>query len=295
MFKSRRIKISVRVLMLLILIVGILLGWRANKARRQRAAAAAVEKYGGWVHYDYEFVPGPGNLSAAECLHRPLWGTLSLGKSPSAPAWLRRTLGDDYFQEIAQVSLLGDTGNKTAGADPLNIGGADGVIAKLAGQTGIRTLQIGGQHLTDRSMASIGQMTSLEELVIFPASEITDAGLAHLLGLNNLKVLFMTDSMVVEAPRFSDRALTYLKGMKRLRTLWIRQDQDGMTDAGVASLAGLHDLETLDLVCSKVTDEGLQRLRGLTKLTELRLRGSKTTKEGRERFKTSMPNLTYLE
>ncbi len=44
--------------MVLILIFGVFLGWRVNIARQQRRVVAAVEKYGGWVHYDYEFVNG---------------------------------------------------------------------------------------------------------------------------------------------------------------------------------------------------------------------------------------------
>jgi hypothetical protein len=59
--------------MLLVLILAVLLGWRVNKARQQRRVVAAVEQYGGWVHYDYEFVSGK----------------LTPGQEPWAPHWLR--------------------------------------------------------------------------------------------------------------------------------------------------------------------------------------------------------------
>ncbi|MGO9470735.1 MAG: hypothetical protein ACLQVF_42120 [Isosphaeraceae bacterium] len=38
--------------MILVLIFAVFLGWRVNKARQQRRVVAAVDKYGGWVHYD---------------------------------------------------------------------------------------------------------------------------------------------------------------------------------------------------------------------------------------------------
>jgi hypothetical protein len=78
MFKSRRLKISVRVLMLLVVLLAVFLAWRANRARRQREAVAALQKFGGWVHYDYELVPGPVKVAQGNRLWRPQWGTLAL-------------------------------------------------------------------------------------------------------------------------------------------------------------------------------------------------------------------------
>ena len=54
----KHLRFSLRSLMLLVLILAVFLGWRANKARQQRRVVAAVEAYGGWVHYDYESVSG---------------------------------------------------------------------------------------------------------------------------------------------------------------------------------------------------------------------------------------------
>ena len=54
----RRLRISLRTTMLVIVVVAIWLSWNVNRAREQHEAVAAVQKYGGWVHYDYEFVNG---------------------------------------------------------------------------------------------------------------------------------------------------------------------------------------------------------------------------------------------
>jgi hypothetical protein len=110
MFNSRRLKISVRVLMLLVLTVGVLLAWRVNRARRQREAVEAVKEFGGEVYYDFEFVTGPLKTPQATWGPNPRWGRQTPGRNPPAPNWLRRTVGDEYFQEIAYVRLLTDSG-----------------------------------------------------------------------------------------------------------------------------------------------------------------------------------------
>jgi hypothetical protein len=313
MLKGSRLKISVRILMLLILVVGILLAWRVNKARRQREAVAAIRANGGLVHYDYEFVPGAVTLMQANPSSVPQWGTLTPGRNPPAPNWLRRTVGDEYFQEIAHVSFLFDIATGARHETMVDRMSADDMLAKLAGQTGIKTLQLGWENVTGRGMAAIGQIPALEELVICDADEITDRDLAHLEGLKNLRVLLISDTwLTVEALRHvgrlpnleylsldgqcgSDRGLEYLKGMTRLRTLRLGPSASGITNAGIGSLAGLKDLEWLELDgCRAVTDDGLERLRGLRNLAVVRLRGSRTTKEGRERFMASMPTLMKL-
>jgi hypothetical protein len=50
--------ISLRGMLLLIVAIALLLGWIANKARQQREAVAALQKFGGFVHYDWEFKNG---------------------------------------------------------------------------------------------------------------------------------------------------------------------------------------------------------------------------------------------
>jgi len=79
-----RFKISLRATMLVILLVCIWLGWQVNKAREQREAVAAVQRYGGWVHYDFEFVNG--KLTPGRSLRAPggsvgCWATSSSSRS----------------------------------------------------------------------------------------------------------------------------------------------------------------------------------------------------------------------
>jgi hypothetical protein len=315
MTKPRRrwLALSVRGMLALVLVLGLWLGWVVHEARQQRQAVAAVEQFGGWVHYDYEFVPGPVAVPRGNNLWATTWGKLTPGRSPWAPTWLRRTLGDEYFRDLAHVSLFVDIQKGEAHADPYNKGPADAVLEKLGSQTGIRTLQIGGQQATDAGMRHVGRMAGLEELIIFPAHEITDAGLAHLGGLKNLRVVLITNSkmtdeglrhlggltgveqLMLDGQSFSDRGLAYLKGLTRLRRLSLGRGRHEITDAGLASLKGLRDLESLDLSGTRVTDLGLEQLRGLERLKEIAVEGTSITKEGRDRFRASMPNLKKIE
>src|SRR5947209_5933161 len=65
------------------------MGWVVNKARRQRLAVAAISGVGGWVKYDWQQAGG---------------------SAPPAPAWLRRMLGDEPFQEVVVVGFLDTDG-----------------------------------------------------------------------------------------------------------------------------------------------------------------------------------------
>jgi hypothetical protein len=82
--RRRRFALSLRMLMLLVLVAGSFLGWRARRASIQRRAVAAIERAGGFVMYDFEIGPdGP-----------------KVGPKPQpwAPKWLRRAFGDEFFQ-----------------------------------------------------------------------------------------------------------------------------------------------------------------------------------------------------
>jgi hypothetical protein len=219
---------GLRGLLLLIVAIGLWLGWAVHEARQQREAAAAVKKFGGFVHYDYEFVVGPVKVPPGNALWKSSWGTLTAGRRPWAPGCLRRAIGDEYFQDIAHVSLFVDIQKGYADGTMYNIGPADDALAKLSTQTGVRTLQLGGQQVTDKNLAYVGKMTGLEELIIFPGFGLTDAGLAHLEGLKNLKLLMLTNSDV------TDKGLDRLRGLTGLRELDI--EGKGITKEGRARL-----------------------------------------------------------
>jgi hypothetical protein len=278
--------------MLLVLILAVFLGWRVNKARQQRRVVAAVKQYGGWVHYDSEFVSGK----------------LTPGQEPWAPHWLRAVLGDEFFRELSYVSLVYDyPGGKRA--ENANAKPCEDLLAQLVSQTGLKTLLMQRTQATDEGLKLIGQMTGLEDLCIWNPTSITDSGVAHLAGLKNLKTIHIDSSPITDKslvllstlPRieelslqdnhFSDAGFLHLKGENTLKQLTTGRGDFQVTDAGLAGLKNFQKLELLDLQNSQVTAGGLEHLKGLSSLKTLWLSNTSITDHELKPFRQSMPNV----
>ena len=288
--KPRSYNISLRVFLVLVLALGVGMGWKANKVRRQQRAVAAIRAYGGFVHYDWELVNG------SVVTGRKLW----------APAWLRRLLGDEFFQDVAQVSLVYDdtTGKRieTARKD-------DSIMPELRGLTGLRVLLLQGAQATDAGVANLEGLTSLEHLYMWDATQLTDAGVAHLKELNNLTQLHINHSRITDVSldhlgklnglenlslqgnHFTDKGLEHIRGLNNLTSLCIGLGQCEVTDAGLVHLKGMSKLRVLDIQHSQVTEDGIRQLRPLPKLAEIWGSGSKITREGIDRLHSEMPSL----
>src|SRR3954452_20984813 len=145
----RRLSLSLRQSILLVLCVGLWLGWQARLAREQREAVAAIEEYGGFVRFDWEFVDGRRVPGAA----------------PRAPGWLRRAIGDHYFQEVAEVNMVYATDRR--GMPDLTSRESDALMARLEAFPRLRHLYIGGELATDRAMDAIGGLAELETLMMW--------------------------------------------------------------------------------------------------------------------------------
>jgi hypothetical protein len=307
--KPRWKTISLRALLLIVLAIALWLGWIVNKAREQREAVRALQKFGGFVHYDWEFVNGRVKVPQGNLLWMPSWGKFTPGGKPWAPDWLRRALGDEYFQSIAHVSLYVDIKNQVASATWVNMGPADDALRKLATQTSIRTLQIGGQQVTDANLSYVGQMTGLQELSIAWGRHLTDRGFMQLSRLKRVRILEVDNSKMTDAgleaigkltnleelriggAGFSDRGLAQLKGLTRLKTLWFVHGDHQISDASVESLKSMPALEDLAVVGWHVSDEGIAKLRELKNLKTLIIGLSKDQQVRKDRLHRLLPGL----
>src|SRR5262245_56417169 len=138
-------------------------------------------------------------------------GSVKANASPWAPTRLRRMLGDEYFQEVTKVTFEGRT--------------------------------------TDDELATVEDLDRLLEfnlLVPVGQSGVTDAGLAHLRRLENLRAVRMEDAQV------NDAGLGYLAGLPHLQELWL-MSTGGVTDAGWAHLARMTELRELVLYHTGIT------------------------------------------
>ncbi len=274
----RRLRIGLGGLMLAILVLGLWLGYRVNKAREQLRALAAVKAAGGWVRYADEFVMGTVNVGQGNALWKPSWGTLTPSKGPAVPERLRRWIGDEYFREIVHVSTFVDIQKGSATAPGLNHPPLDGMLRSLKSQKGIRTLQLGGDTVTEEGLASIAGLTELRELLIWWGGGVTDAGIARIgrlprlqqvdislssltdEGVGHLADLPALEELSLQGKEFTDASLAHLARAKRLKGLVLRSDRMEITDAGLDHLAGLKDLRQLGLEGARLTAEGKAKL-----------------------------------
>jgi hypothetical protein len=187
--------ISLRVLMLLVLMLGALMACKANRARAQTRAVAALHAAGANVRYDWQ---KDGLESQAA---RP-WG----------PAPLRRWLGDEYFQEVTAVRLY----NRRT--PPLPLSGDLGHLESLGA---------GECDLTEADFRRFSELPALRRLVLHRCRGISAASFAHLARVTELQTLSLGDC----GPGVADAGLAHLKGLKKLR--YVELTRTGVTDAGL--------------------------------------------------------------
>ena len=289
----RRFGLRLRGLMVVVLVIGLGLGWAKHKIRTQREAVEAVEREGGFITFDYAV------------------GDLTSTRQPPGPEWLRKFIGDELFQEVAEVdfawiahvperpvdeatlvrlesfpelrelhvgrTVTGDVCRHIRGLTNLEILDLEGTpiydqgLANLSGLTHLTRLNLGNTGITADGMRHIRGLTRLERLDLH-STAINDASLANLTGLTELRYLNINLDLTVydpEMPAISDAGLHHLAVLTKLEELYL--DSANVSDAGLAHLSGLKELKRLDLRGTKVTDVGMTTLSSLSKLILLDL------------------------
>jgi Leucine-rich repeat (LRR) protein len=133
-------------------------------------------------------------------------------------------------------------------------------------------LSFKGEDANNRSLLLASDLPGVRTVVLVasPQNQLTNEGLAPLITLPNLMLLSISGN------RITDAGMTYVGQMHGLRTLVLNCD---ITDAGIEMLAGLPNLEQLDLTQSKITDAGVAKLRNFPKLNTLILNGTQITNQ----------------
>jgi hypothetical protein len=254
--RRRWLRFRLRTLMVLLTIASVFLGWQSKRARDQKAAVAAILRIGGTVRYTFQFADD---------------GAFQEDFQPAAPRWLRRLAGEDFFVTVCDVSLYKSwLSNSVSNSyywnrfsrEGTDIEVTDEMLAHLKRLPRLTRLFI---HSTtpDAGLETIGAFSQLERLNYLA---VTDAGVAHVVRLANLKHLSLNGPL-------SDRAVAELARLKRLEVLYLSSDE--ITDAGLVHLEHLPALKTFKLesfMKSGVTTEGMARLRRALPKAELSAR-----------------------
>jgi beta-lactamase regulating signal transducer with metallopeptidase domain len=167
----------------------------------------------------------------------------------------------------------------------------DEALSYMPKFTTLRLLALAWKQATDEGLKHLAGVTSLREIHIWKAAEVTDAGIESLQDLKNLEVVQVNGSKLTDASlrtlsllpkvenlslqgsEFTDEGLASLSTMKQLKSLAIDTHKTPISDAGADHLAALGNLERLILGNAQISDERLKQLRGLSKLKSLWLTG----------------------
>ncbi len=196
---------------------------------------------------------------------------------------------DDDMAQVARLPAL-----ETLFVDTTRV--SDVGVQHLVGNTTLVDFSCMATEVTDEGLKSVGQLKTLQVLGLGETKRITDAGLAWLSGLSNIRSLYLPGLAI------TDKGLAHLRGMKELRRLVLADtpvDGSGfaflkevqhlkilnlsdtrLSNSGLAAVAGNKKLQVLHLRNTLVTDEGLVALSGLKDLEKLDLGGTDIGDEG---------------
>jgi hypothetical protein len=282
-----RLRMTIRVLMIAILVLAVGIALPVSRAKRQEAAIAQITRLGGIVGYDFNYWEERGNYPPWPSGDPPSPRWLRLGgwiggsvrsgartglpnEGPPAPRWLLKSLGPDFFRRANFVSLAEFHQKLRAIPD----------LAFLEDLPDARVLHLDSRSFADSEVAHARPL----KLIRFLAkdSSLGDEGLAHLADQAELWEIDLSGT------RVTDTGLAYLARMPKLR--FVDLSRLKITDAGLAHLAHLTKLESLALAETAISDDGLARLEGLSQLSFLDLRGTHLSDAGLFRLK-DLPSL----
>jgi hypothetical protein len=234
--KARWLRFSLRTLLVAVTLFGVWLGWWCHRARQQKASVEAITRLGGWSYYDFQLVNGKFDPQA---------------RSP-IPKWLLDRLGYDYFHNVVEVNLVYNNNSGRRLENPVL---TDEALARLGGLPKLRCLLLCKTQTSNDGLKHVGELRHLEELFMWDAREVTDAGIAHLADLRRLQYLHCSNSQItdeslrvlatlprlkglsLQGNRFTDKGLFYVRDMTQLTQLCVglnpdREDEDGSSGPG---------------------------------------------------------------
>jgi len=264
---------SLRSILLLTLVVGLLAGGLRTKFVQIQRQQAAMARLGGSDFADrYDFRPG-------------VW----------VPWWLDRIFGDplaarpyvDVRREwIADADLdyLHDFINEISLS--LSGGFTDESLQRVGRVHSIWRLEVRDSPVTDAGLVHLKDLPALEELWLSDTA-ITDAGLERIASWKNLTVLKLCASAGI-----TDAGMEQIGKMRNLYEL--RLCRTAITDDGLRHLSGLSNLRTLDLAGTRITGAGLEHITHLESLDVLRLSNTQLTDEDVGRLEALNSERTFI-
>lgn len=166
----------------------------------------------------------------------------------------------------------------------------DGAVTLLADLPALRKLRLSQTTVGTEGLAALEKL-SLEDLDVSEASSINDETLAIIGKMNSLKRLNLWRDTITDA------GVEHLAGLTQLE--WLNVDNTHLTDAGLPYLKGMTALKFLHLGSTGVTDEGMPALVSLKSLKDLKVTRTAVTEEGVAGVRQAIPGISiqlkYIE
>jgi hypothetical protein len=178
--------------------------------------------------------------------------------------------------------------------------------------TGAKNIYVGRKGIDDAALVRFAKLQP--EGLSIDNSSLTEAGLAVLKDMKQLKSLGLSHALALKGPGLAaianhpaltsvsvggtgigDPAMAPIASIKQLTRLGLNHDQ--ITDAGFAALANHPALETLmysPQMTPRLTDESLKTVATLKALRELTINDTVLTYDGGLRLLKQLPNLQKL-
>jgi len=122
-----------------------------------------------------------------------------------------------------------------------------------------------GGMMTDIAMGQLARLDHVTDLLLEGSKMLTDEGLRHLAGMPQLRSLDISgwDSQITDRGL---EVLGHLHNLREFQSCWNR----GISDSGIAHLAGCDQLESVNLLGSPTGDAAIKASMGKTKLRHLK-------------------------
>jgi len=193
-------------------------------------------------------------------VYEPRGGQIWPDSTPPGSPWLRRLVGDDYFQYVEKVHL-----------DNTDVTDAD--LRSIMGR--LRKVRRLSLNFTDVSDVGLAHLSTVRQLRYLGLAEtrITGDGLQYIAGCGRL------EELVLENTAVGDDELKHLKELTELE--FVNLSGTRVTSAGIADLASLVNLVQLYAYDTPVDDSAIPHFKRMNgRITELHVSGSQFSGRG---------------
>jgi hypothetical protein len=282
--RRRRLRFSLRTILVLTTVIAVTLGLGYRRVERQRLAVKSVEAAGGGVTYDWEVRPNGARRNDFP--------------KPPGPLWLRAWLGPQWFDDVVGLTFYsprkppqGQLSKLQADDLPAvrqvtfdgrDIGLEEGrLLARCHGLEELRAnrLTITAEGARELARASGLKKMDLREVIISPQAIEEFAALPE---LEN----FRLDGRGPDQSKDNFRAIFNGSHDNMTREQLLASDgpqRDWLTDDGLRALAHCRQLRSLVLYRTMLTDEGMTSLRDLKHLETIAIQSDYITGKSLER------------